>query len=276
MFPVYKLVLAVIAILLIAKTRLSPLIKVLLCAVLGGILLYQRSYNTSRAIRTHEDVIVVGTNAEYPPFAFIKQGQVTGFDIDVISQVAQRLGKTIEIKDMPFDSLMIEAIKGHIDVIAAGMTPTPERKKQMYFTTPYYSGDPLMIVTLAGKEPIQNLAQLAGKDVAVNEGFTADLYLSSSGQELNIIRLATSADALIALQSGRVDAYVTALNTLKPVFDKVGKEQFNLAPIADAQDSYALIVSRKYPALYNDIEEVVQAMIADGSIDQLKAKWGLS
>lgn len=272
----YKIFLAIIALLLIVRTRLSTVIKVILCALLGAIVLYQRGDKRSVPVRTHEDIIIVGTNAEYPPFAFIKQGQIVGFDIDVITQVAQRLGKAISIKDMPFDSLMIEAIKGHIDVIAAGMTPTAERKKQMYFTTPYYSGDPLMIVTLASKEPVQDLTQLTGKDVAVNEGFTADLYLSSCNQDLSIIRLATSADALIALQTGRVDAYVTALNSLKPIVEKVGKDQFHLAPLADAQDSYALIVSRNYPALYLEVEEAVKDMLSDGTIDQLKAKWGLS
>jgi ABC-type amino acid transport substrate-binding protein len=87
------------------------------------------------------DTIIVGTNTELPPFSFKKDDKVVGFDIDVITEAVKRLNKKIVLKDMPFDELIPEIQIGNIHVIAAGMTPTPEREQRTLFTQPHLSND---------------------------------------------------------------------------------------------------------------------------------------
>lgn len=223
-----------------------------------------------------ESTLVIGTNAEFPPFTYAKNGEIVGFDIDIIKEVAKRLGKKIVFKDMPFDSLIFEAIGGHIQAIAAGMTCTPEREKKLLFTTQYISGDPLVIITLKNKPKVNSIDDLSGKDVVVNEGFTADWHMTAHAKDVNLIRLATSAEAFMTLQSGRAYAYVAALNSLKPLFDKYGKEQFTITPIEGTNENCAIAVSKKFPELYEQIEKIIQEMIKDGTIEQLKTKWGIA
>src|SRR5579862_9191815 len=78
-------------------------------------------FTTKRTqLTAHDATIVIGTNAEFPPFSFIdEQGAVTGFDIDVAKEVFKRLGKQMTIKDMAFDMLIPEIQQGSIHVIAA-------------------------------------------------------------------------------------------------------------------------------------------------------------
>ena len=149
----------------------------LILALIIGIVLFFVSNQTEGPDMTN--VIIVGTNAEFRPFTFInEQNEIVGFDIDVVNEVARRLGKTTMIKDLSFDMLIPEAQNGYIRMIAAGMTATPERAEQIFFTTPYLQGEPLVVVTRK-ENPINSLEDLKHHEVIVNEGYTADAYISA-------------------------------------------------------------------------------------------------
>ena len=151
-----------------------------------------------------DDVLVVGTNAEYPPFAYVEDGEIIGFDIDLISIVAQHLGKDIIVKDNPsFDALIPDLELGRTDIVAAGMTYTEERAKKASFSKPYISQDPFLIISLL---PIN---ELSDEVIVVNEGYTADFYLSEK-EGLNLLRVPCPADAFLALKSGQATAFFTA------------------------------------------------------------------
>lgn len=233
-----------------------------------------RSAERGTISKDNQNAIIVGTNAEYPPYTYVDNEKIVGFDIDVITEVGKRLHKEVIIKDMSFDSLLFEALAGRIQVIAAGMTCTADREKKLYFTQQYVSEDPLVIVTLAGQPQYRSVAELKGKEVVVNEGFTADWYMAKI-EGPRLLRLATVNEAFMALKSRRADAYVVALNAIRPLFQKYGQEYFSIAPIAGTNENCALGVSKKFPDLFHQIEQQIQDMISDGTMAQLKKKWGL-
>lgn len=153
------------------------------------------------------NTIIVGTNAEFPPFCYLENKTLVGFDIDIAKEVVKRLGKTIEFKDMPFDALIPEITLGHVDFVAAGMSYTKERANRVLFTKSYLLNDPFVILSATTKK--YTLNDLKDKTVIVIEGFTADHFLSSK-VETCLIRLPTQADGFMAIESGRADAFVTA------------------------------------------------------------------
>ena len=224
-----------------------------------------------------KDTIVVGTNAEYQPFAYIVDDEIIGFDIDIAIEVCKRLGKTMILKDMPFDALVPAGAVGKVDIIAAGMTYTEERAKRVLFTTPYLSGDALVVITLAGTETISSLADLAGLTVVVNEGYTADLHLTEV-TDLPLTRLPAPVDAFLALKSGRADAFVTAQSTATMFLKNSGSKAkvFSAIPLDGTGDDYALIVSKKYAHMLPAIENVLADMNEDGTLYDLQKKWGLA
>lgn len=225
--------------------------------------------------RTLNNSIIVGTNAEYPPFTFIDNGEYTGLDIDIIREIARRLNKKLTIKDMPFDALLPDIQLGNIHMIAAGVSPSEERKNEVFFTKPYLGHDPLVIVTRYDKAPLTSVGQLAYKDVVVNDGFTADLYLSPF-DDINLKRLPSVAEAFLALTSKRADAFVSAQSSLEPFFAQYDRNLFHVYPIDNIYDEYVLMISKRYPALYKEIEHTLENMHADGTIAKLLSKWNLS
>jgi ABC-type amino acid transport substrate-binding protein len=220
------------------------------------------------------DVLIVGTNAEFPPFTFInEQNEIVGFDIDIAREVATRMGKPIEIKDRSFDMLVPEAQNGSVHLLAAGLTATPERALQIIFTKPYLAGEPLVVLTLA-HNPIHQISDLAGKEVIVNEGYTADHYVSNM-PDVIIKRLPSPTEAILDLQTEKSFAFVSAINALKPFLDKFGTQAFNIFTIPDTQENTAMGISKKYPELLGVIQPILDSMHADGTIEKLKKKWNI-
>lgn len=220
--------------------------------------------------------LTVGTNAEFPPFTFMEKGEIVGFDIDIAKEVCRRLGKECVFKDMPFEALIPEATFGSVDFVAAGLNYTPERAQRVLFTKPYLSADPLVILTLSkeGSAHSITLNDLHGKTVVVNEGFTADLYVTPI-KEIKLVRLATTADAFLALKTGRVDAFVTAKSTVDMFMETQNAKLFQESIIPDANENCAIAVPKKYPELLIQIQHALDEMTNDGTIASLKLKWKL-
>lgn len=219
------------------------------------------------------NLLIVGTNAEYPPFTFIQNGEITGLDIDLMKEVAKRLGKEIEWRDMPFTTLLPQLQMGNIQIIAAGLTPTAERAKQAFFATPHLQGEAFVIVARKPNKVPETLEGLKGKNLIVNEGFVADEYLTKNGIEAR--KLPTVADAFLALQSGRADFFVSGKAPLKPFFDQYGTNDFEIEPLVGApQESVALLVSKQHSELFKQIDQMVQQIAEDGTLTALKRKWG--
>ena len=218
--------------------------------------------------------LVVGTSADFPPFSSIENNEIVGFDIDIAKEALKRISKNYELKDMPFSILVPQLQLGKIHIIAAGMTPTEERAKRVHFSTPYFEGDPFVVITPSNKPTISSLDDLQGKTVIVNQGYTAESYMEGiKGPILH--RLKSPAEAFLALQSGCADAYVTAQSTVKPYFDTHDKSAFNLFVIPDTSESTALIISQHYPELVIKINEALESMKHDGTIELIKKKWNL-
>jgi ABC-type amino acid transport substrate-binding protein len=220
------------------------------------------------------NTLLVGTNAEYPPFSFMDNNTIAGFDIDVAHEVAKRLGKEIKLVDMPFDALLPKLQLGELHLIAAGMTPTPERAQKVLFTKPYLTGDPLLIIVPKNKKAALSVDDLQGKEVIVNEGYTADLYLSTI-KGINLKRLATPAEAFMALTSGQGDAFVAAQSSVLPYFERHGQEKFHIAALSGTSDTYALALAKQYAELLVDVQKALDAMEQDGTLTTLKTKWKL-
>lgn len=221
------------------------------------------------------DTLIVGTSADFPPFSFIgEDDRIVGFDIDVVKEVAKRLNMDIQIQDRPFDMLIPQIELGHIHAIAAGMTPTAERAKRVRFSKPYLSSNPLLIITRAGDAPLTELADLKGKEVIVNTGYTADLFMSDL-PDITLLRLPKVADALIALEQGKADAFVTALFTIKPYIPE-GDTRFKIAQLKETDEQNALAFSLFLPEDFIEkAQKALDEMEADGTLAALKKKWNL-
>lgn len=90
--------------------------------------------------------VKLGTNAAFPPFEYVEGKDIVGFDISMGERIADTCNAQLEVVDMAFDSLIPALQAGTIDFIAAGMSVTEERKKNVDFSDPYYASEQVIIV----------------------------------------------------------------------------------------------------------------------------------
>lgn len=90
--------------------------------------------------------VKLGTNAAFPPFEYVDGTNIVGFDITMGQYIANDLNKELEVVDMAFDSLIAALDSGVIDFVAAGMSVTEERKKNVDFSAPYYESEQVIII----------------------------------------------------------------------------------------------------------------------------------
>lgn len=229
----------------------------------------------SPKVETGESVLHVGTSADFPPFAYIKDGAIIGFDIDYINEIGKILGKKIIISDLPFFTLIPELAIGGVDLIIGGVTKTPERAKQVDFTEAYMKNVSLVIITLADKD-ISNLDDLNDKSVIVNDGFVADMFMTDyqkTHKNMTLIRIPAVWDAFIALQKGLAYAFVGAENTVGPFFEMYGKDKFKTYKIPNTSDDAYIAVKKGNQQLLDDLNAAMFKIENNGTLRKLKEKW---
>ena len=216
------------------------------------------------------DVLYVGTNAEYPPFEYLDEnGNVVGFDIDLMNEISTIIGKKIEIKDMTFDGLIPALEARTIDIIIAGMTVNESKKKIMNFSIPYYEVRQNIIV-LDNNTDITNLSSLDNKRVAVVLGYRADNILSTN-EAVTLERYNRTADTVLALQSGKVDAAVMD----SPVAIGYVKNNEGLKIVDTYSDIQELAIGfrKKDVQLMEDVNNAMKILQTNGVYDSLLKKY---
>lgn len=172
-----------------------------------------------------ENYLVVATNAYFPPFEYYEGNKLTGVDMKIASLLAEKLGKTLYIYDMEFDSVVISVKNGDSDIGMAGMTVNEERKKSIDFTTEYYKSAQVLVVreddkVFAGcKSADEIVAKLSeqNKDFRVGTQNGTTGYMYSAGDEgfgydgfknLTTSGYTTGALAILDLANGKVNAVI--------------------------------------------------------------------
>ncbi|GFO84413.1 MULTISPECIES: basic amino acid ABC transporter substrate-binding protein [Anaerostipes] len=212
------------------------------------------------------DTIVVGTNAEFPPFEYVNDdGDVDGFDMAVMKEVGKKIGSDVEIKNMEFKSLIGSMESGNLDVIAAGMTVTKERERQVDFTDSYYTAKQYVIQKEGGS--IKSADDLEGLTIAVQEGTTGDLLATDEIKDSNVKRFKKGVDAVMDLKKGGSDVVIIDANPAQE-FVKANKGLELVKDLFD-DESYAFAVQKGNTKLKDAINDALKEMKDDGTFDKL-------
>ncbi|MCG9757309.1 basic amino acid ABC transporter substrate-binding protein [Shewanella insulae] len=217
-----------------------------------------------------QDYLVVGTNAAFPPFEYVggvSGDQVMGFDIDLARKVAEDAGKTLKVENMKFDSLIVALNAGKIDMIASGMTITPERQASVDFSEPYYEATQVVLVNKQD-DSIHSLADLAGKHFAVQLGSTADIMAKKYTQSVTAFN--TGFEAIMELKNGKVDL---VLFDSEPAANYLAKNpELKLISLDFPPEFYGFAVAKSQPELLASINKTLATMKQNGEYDALLAK----
>lgn len=214
--------------------------------------------------------LYVGTNAEYPPFEYLEGDKITGFDIELIEQIAKIIGKDIEIKNMTFDGLLPALQAKTIDLVIAGMVPTEERKKNVSFTDVYHIGSQVMMIK-KDNDTIKTFADLKGKKVGVVLGVVADMEVSKMEGLASIERFNNTSETLLALKSGKIDAVVLA-HAVAFGYAKQNPD-IKVSESEMANDGVAMALRNEDTKLIEEINKALSTLRENGVYDELVKKY---
>ena len=254
--------------------KIHKIILILFSCLLISLIFYQIKFGETIK---DENVLIVGTSPDYPPYESIdtESGKPVGLDIDLIAEIAARLNKDLIIKNMPFTSLIFGLLTHDIDLIASGISPTERRSKLVLFSNKYLNGAPFVVVTKAAQLQPASMQDLQNQTVAVNTGYVTDLYMTKNHPDIKLVKLDSPSDCFMALQTGAVDAFVTSPHSAKTFLENISNSKdFFVMQIPDTGDACALAVAKNDEKLLAQINQVLEAMDADGTLDKIKEKWG--
>ena len=212
--------------------------------------------------------LVVATSPDFPPFESLEGGEVVGIEVDILELVCAELGVELEIIQMDFDSVLLGIQSAKYDCGMSGITATDERKENMLFTSPYYKAAQVIVVKEGSA--ITGKADLTGKKVSVQTGTTADEGCTEAGLEVSAF--AANADAKAALTTGKVDAWV--VDNLTAI--QMVEESDGLVILEEkmTEEPYAFSFAFGSEDLVAEINKILEALIADGTVEEIFDSYG--
>lgn len=221
--------------------------------------------------------VKVGTDAAYPPFEdTLPNGEIVGFDVDVMREVANRSGFTVDFQNSGFSAIIPAVQQGTFDVGASAFTINDERREQVDFSVPYYENR-LLVAVPADDTSITAEDDLRGKRVCTQETTTSEFYLRDNLGHTNesLLLVPTAPQCKDALLRGDVDALMIDAAFVRNVIETSnGEIKQAFAPI-DADEEFGIVVKKDRPELLDAINTALNAMKSDGTLDRLADKWGV-
>lgn len=223
-----------------------------------------------------DGVLTMATNASFPPYEFYEGDTIVGIDAEIAAAIAEKLGLTLEIEDMEFDSIITAVNGGKADIGMAGMTVTPERQEEVNFTTSYATGVQVIIVPedsdITSVDDL--MAEGASHIIGVQRNTTGDLYTTWDLEDAGLAtidRYSKGTEAIMALVTGKVDCVVIDNEPAKAfVAENPGLKILDTEYI---EEQYAGAIAKDNTALLDAINKALQELIDDGTVKSIVDKY---
>lgn len=255
--------------------RPSLLLLLLLLLALAVAAPAARADDALRRVRAKNEILIA-TDATYPPFEFVENDALTGFDIELGKAIGEEIGVPVRFESLEWAGVLASVETGKCDLAMSGITITEERKKGGYaFSRPYFlSGQ--VIVRRKGD------ARVSGPDAVVRGGLTAAVQQETTGQFAlekrgmpadRIHRFDALQDALLDVRNGKSDAAVGDLPALAEMLRK-GYAELEILPGDPFVDEYLGIAAHKDSRdLVAAVNRALERLLVSGRYAALYEKW---
>lgn len=216
-----------------------------------------------------KDTIIVGTEAGFAPYEYMEGDKVVGIDMDIAQEIADYLGKDLEIKNMEFESALMAVQSGTVDFVAAGVSVEEERLEKMDFSIDYVNSTEVVVVNKENPM-VASVDDLNGKIVAVQQGNIADFWVEEKIEAKEIKRYTKFAQATEDLKNSKIDCIVM---DQYPAEDMVATNpELTVLDGVLFEDKYAIAVKKGNKELLDDINTVIEKLKDEGKIEEFTAK----
>jgi polar amino acid transport system substrate-binding protein len=219
--------------------------------------------------------LVVGTDPTYEPSEFKQNGKIVGFDVDLGSAIAKKLGLTADFQESKFEAIL-PALGSRYEIGMSSFTDNPEREKVVDFVTYFNAG-----TQWASKDPNFDPDNACGKKVAVQTGTVQDTddlparQKKCAGNTIQVQRYDDQAEATNSVVLGKADAVLADSPVMAGAVKKVGG---GLSLVGDVYDAapYGIAIPKTAGTTKDAILGAVKALMSDGTYKAILDKWGVS
>lgn len=223
--------------------------------------------------KVQDKKIVFATAPDTQPFTYIQNGNLAGFDIDIVNAIAKKEHYDIQWKQMKFDGIIPALQSKSIDGATAAITIRDDRKKVTDFTDPYY--DSGLVLAVNKKSGIQKLQDLKGKTIVAKQGSSGLVEANKLAQQYGAkVKILEDEPTLyMDVQNGGADALV---NDLPFVMAKVNSGTASFLKVFDQKlttEEYGIAISKNDPEVLKAFNKDLAKMKSDGEYDTIYAKY---
>ncbi len=220
-----------------------------------------------------KETLIMGTNAEFPPYEYHEGDAIVGIDAEVAAAIAEKLGMDFKIEDMAFDSIIPAVQAGKVTMGMAGMTVTEERLLEVDFTDTYATGIQVVIVKEGSEITTVDDLYKGGYTIGVQTATTGDLYSTDDFEAdglATVERYNKGADAVQALVTDKIDCVIIDNEPAKAFVAE--NEGLAILDTEYAVEDYAICMAKDSP-LYEDVNNALKELIADGTVQAIVDKY---
>lgn len=214
-------------------------------------------------------VLTVGLDAPFEPFEGGRPPDYSGFDVDLVTEIAERLDLELRIEDSRFDTIFRELVRDKLDLVASAATITRERERKVAFSDPYFEADQSLMV--AEGSDIRSVDGLTGQTVGAQRGTTGAAFAEDETAAETVRTYAEIDDAFDALAEGEVAAVVNDL----AVSELAEQSQPNLLVVETlaTKERYGIAVNQDSTRLLAAVDETLSDIKQDGTFEAIYAEW---
>jgi polar amino acid transport system substrate-binding protein len=226
--------------------------------------------------------LTVGSDVSYPPQEYNDAaGNAVGMDIDIVAEIASRLGLQLKVVNFKFDNLIPALQAGQFDIVVSAMTVTDERKQVVNFV-PYFEAGQAVLVKKGNPKNIKTLDDLSGLTAVAQQGTTEEQSLKDENTKLqqagkpliNVLTYPSDTDAVDQLRIGRADATLHD-SPVAAYYSKINPDFEVAIPVFDSAPE-GIAIAKTNADMTAAITKAVDDMKSDGTLDKIvKDKWGI-
>jgi len=222
-------------------------------------------------------VLVAGVKDSLPPFGSVDPDtkKFAGYDIDFVNYIAKKLGVKVEYKPVSSANRIAMLMENRIDILAATMTKTPERAKQIDFSYTYFlTGQKF----LTKKGTIKTLKDFEGKKIATAKGSTSEQNVKTAVPYATVLSLDDYPQGVLALQQGKVIAVTTDESILAGQLGMLDKKRatkgkFEIPDIQISMEPYGLGMRKGDTNFVKFVNDTLLEMEKNGEAKKIFVKW---
>ncbi|MCP3167478.1 ABC transporter permease subunit [Myxococcus qinghaiensis] len=212
----------------------------------------------------------IGTDATYPPFESVKDGELVGFDIELGALVAEELGAKVSWTNTSFDGVFPALMAGKFDLVISAVTLTPERQQRLGFSAPYYTAGQLVVAREADTA-VTGLESLRGKTAGIQINTSASLVLEKF-PDIEVRQYPSIDLALQDLRNGNLAGVVGDGPTLR-YFLTHGFQGLRAAGGLLTEEHYGIAMRPDEPALREAVNAALQRLRDSGKFAALEERY---